>query len=84
MAHFRRGGVDIKMGVVLLTGGIAGSFLGVALFGWLKELGQVDLLISLSYVVFLGVIGSLMFVESIRAVLRSRAGSAPPSGEPIS
>ena len=79
LVHFRRGTIDIKMGVVLLAGGIVGSFFGVWLFGWLKELGQVDLLISLSYVVFLGVIGALMFVESIRALIRTHAGTAPPA-----
>ncbi|VAW13442.1 Sulfite exporter TauE/SafE [hydrothermal vent metagenome] len=79
LVHFRRGTIDIKMGVILLAGGVVGSFVGVWLFGWLKELGQVDLLISLSYVVFLGIIGALMFVESIRAMIRSHAGTAPPS-----
>ncbi len=79
LVHFRRGTIDIKMGIVLLAGGVVGSFIGVWLFGWLKELGQVDLLISLSYVVFLGVIGSLMFVESIRALIRTHAGTAPPA-----
>lgn len=79
MAHFRRKTVDIKMGLVLLAGGIVGSFLGVGLFNWLKSLGQVDLLISISYVVFLGIIGMLMLVESLRAIYRIRNGTAPPS-----
>lgn len=79
MAHYRRGTIDIKMGVVLLSGGVIGSFFGVALFNFLKQLGQVDLLISLSYVVFLGVVGTLMFIESVRALLRSRDGTAPPA-----
>jgi len=58
--HWRKRAVDIKMGLVLLSGGVVGSFIGVWIFGLLKQLGQVDLLISLSYVVFLGAIGSLM------------------------
>lgn len=82
MAHFRRKTVDIKMGLVLLAGGIVGSFLGVGLFNWLKSLGQVDLLITISYVVFLGIIGSLMLVESLRAIYRARKGTAPPSRRP--
>lgn len=82
MAHFRRKTVDIKMGMVLLAGGIVGSFLGVGLFNWLKSLGQVDLLISISYVVFLGIIGVLMLVESLRAIWRIRNGTAPPSRRP--
>lgn len=74
LAHWRRGAVDIKMGLVLLSGGVIGSFAGVALFAKLRSLGQVDLLISLSYVVFLGIIGGLMLIESLRAIWRSRSG----------
>lgn len=74
LAHWRRGVVDIKMGLVLLAGGVIGSFAGVALFSLLRRLGQVDLLISLCYVVFLGTIGLVMLIESVRAVIRNRAG----------
>lgn len=69
LAHWRRGNVDLKMGVVLLIGGLSGSTVGVWLFTLLRQLGQIDLVISLSYVVFLGVIGGLMLVESVRATL---------------
>lgn len=72
--HWRKRAVDIKMGLVLLAGGVVGSFIGVWIFALLKKLGQVDLLISLSYVVFLGSIGSLMLVESLRAISRVRKG----------
>jgi len=72
MAHWRRGNVDFKMGFMLLAGGFVGSTLGVFLFKWLQTLGQIDLVIKLSYVVFLGIIGTLMMSESVRAILRSR------------
>ena len=75
LAHLRRKSVDLRMGSVLLIGGIAGSSLGVMLFNYLRQLGQVDLLVNLFYVVFLGVIGALMMVESIKALLRSRKGA---------
>ena len=79
MAHWRRGNVDFKMGGMLLAGGFVGSTLGVFLFQWLQTLGQIDLVIKLSYVVFLGIIGTLMMVESVRAMVRSRsAAGAPP------
>jgi uncharacterized protein len=74
LAHWRRGNVDFKMGTVLLIGGIAGSTLGVWLFSILQSLGQVELVIALSYVVFLGTIGSLMAVESVRAMLPAKRG----------
>ncbi len=72
--HWRKRAVDIKMGLVLLGGGVIGSFIGVWIFGLLKKLGQVDLLISLSYVVFLGTIGALMLIESLRAIRRAQKG----------
>ncbi|MEE8333105.1 MAG: sulfite exporter TauE/SafE family protein [Alphaproteobacteria bacterium] len=72
LAHWRRGNVDIKMGVVLLIGGFIGSTMGVVLFTWLRQLGQIDLVISICYVTFLGIVGSLMVVESARALMRNR------------
>jgi uncharacterized membrane protein YfcA len=72
IAHWRRGNVDFKMGLVLLVGGFFGSSAGVALFAVLRRFGQIDLVINLSYVIFLGTIGLLMLHESVRAILRSR------------
>ena len=72
LAHWRRGNVDIKMGVVLLIGGFIGSTIGVWVFTLLQGLGQIDLVIRLSYVGFLGIIGALMLVESLRAISRKR------------
>jgi hypothetical protein len=71
LAHWRRGNVDFKMGSILLVGGFFGSSAGVVLFKYLQFIGQIDLVIKLSFVVFLGVIGSLMFWESIRTIIRS-------------
>src|SRR3989339_439009 len=65
LAHWKRGNVDVKMGVMLLIGGVIGSSFGVWLFTFLKTLGQIDLVIKLSYVAFLGIIGTLMLIESI-------------------
>lgn len=77
LAHFRRKTVDLEMGTVLLVGGLIGAALGVMLFNYLKALGQVDLLVTLCYVVFLGVIGGMMFFESLRAIRRSKRGAPP-------
>jgi len=79
VAHWRRGAVDFKMGGMLLIGGVIGAVCGVYLFSYVRELGQVDLMISLSYVVFLGVIGSLMLNESVHALIAVRRGR---SGSP--
>ncbi|MEO0389462.1 MAG: sulfite exporter TauE/SafE family protein [Pseudomonadota bacterium] len=77
LAHLRRKTVDLKMGTVLLIGGLAGAALGVVVFNYLKALGQVDLLVRLCYVVFLGIIGALMFVESLNAIRKVRSGAPP-------
>ncbi|MBN7784806.1 sulfite exporter TauE/SafE family protein [Ponticoccus gilvus] len=77
LAHLKRKTVDFRMGGVLLAGGIVGATLGVMLFNYLKTMGQVDLLVRLFYVVFLGIIGALMFVESLRALRKSRRGGPP-------
>ena len=76
LAHWRRANVDFKMGFVLLLGGFAGSSLGVVLFKYLQNLGQLDLVIKLSYVLFLGIIGFLMLWESSRTIMRSRSAAA--------
>ena len=85
LVHLRRAAVDFKLGGLLLAGGIVGSALGITLFSALRSIGQLDLLISLLYVVFLGTIGALMLVESLRAIGRARrpATAAPrPAPEP--
>ncbi len=71
LAHWRRGNVDFKMGSILLVGGFFGSSAGVVLFKYLQFIGQIDLVIKLSFIIFLGIIGSLMFWESIRTIIRS-------------
>jgi hypothetical protein len=75
IAHWRRGNVDLAMGLVLLVGGLAGSAAGVRAFAWLRTMGQVDLVISLLYVAMLGTVGSLMMAEALRALAR-REGAA--------
>ena len=77
LAHLKRKTVDLKMGSILLIGGLLGAGIGIIIFNYLKSLGQVDLLVKLCYVAFLGIIGSLMFIESLRAILKTRGGSIP-------
>jgi uncharacterized membrane protein YfcA len=77
LAHFKRKTVDFRMGTVLLIGGLIGAALGVLVFNYLKAQGQVDLLVKLCYVIFLGVVGGLMFFESLRAIRRSKKAAAP-------
>lgn len=79
LAHMKRKSVDFRMGWMLLVGGLVGSSFGVILFNLLQRLGQVDLVVQLCYVVFLGLIGGMMLQESLRAMRRSkRSGPIKP------
>ncbi len=73
LSHFRRGTLDIKLGVTLLAGGLAGASVGIYLFTLLRSLGQLDLIISLFYVTFLSIVGGLMLVESVNSLMRAAA-----------
>ncbi|MFT6332105.1 MAG: putative membrane protein YfcA [Lentimonas sp.] len=72
LAHLRRGNVDIKMGLVLLIGGMFGSTLGVWIFKILQQTGQIDIAVAIFYITFLGSIGVIMLVESGKTILEKK------------
>jgi len=74
IAQYRRKNVDFKMGIVLLTGGIIGSMIGVQVVKILRQIGQFELFVSLSYVTFLGIIGTLMMIEALNTIRKTRGG----------
>jgi len=76
-----QGAVDYRMGGIMATGGAVGAIVGVELFRYLRLLGQADLVVALSYLIFLGVIGTLMLNESLTEILRRRRGETPPRKE---
>ncbi len=76
LAHWQRRNVDVKMGLILLMGGLTGSSAGVWLFQLLRTAGQIDLTISLSYVLLLGAMGTLMLVDGLRLYFKRRGGKA--------
>lgn len=79
LAQWRRRTVDLKMGAVMIAGGLIGTALGVYLFGLLRRAGQSEIVVAASYVLLLGTIGSLMLSEAISAIRASRRGeSASP------
>lgn len=82
LSYWRRGGIDLHLALYLVISGIIGAFLGVAAFGALRAAGQLDLVISLGYLIFLGSVGGLMLVEAVRSILRSRNGGALPEKLP--
>src|SRR5436305_4562459 len=68
MVHMRRGGVDMKMGGVMIVGGLAGSVVGAALFRLLQSTGRIDVVIGLLYVLILAWIGGLMLKDALIAL----------------
>lgn len=73
-----QGAVDYRMGGIMAVGGALGAIGGVELFRWLRLLGQADLVVAVSYLLFLGSIGLLMLYESLTEILRRRRGEPPP------
>ncbi len=79
--QWRRGNVDLRMGLVLLLGGVVGSSAGVVLFTFLKRIGQIDFVIAVLYVVMLSTIGGLMSFESLRTYFRQKRHPEAPRGK---
>lgn len=77
LAHLRRKTVDFQMGGFLVLGGAAGSIAGVILFRYLRAAGQIETFVSVCYVMFLGIVGVLMLIESATAILRPPQSGAP-------
>ncbi len=72
IAHSRKKNIDYEIGIFLLIGGIFGSTIGVILFNFLKESGNIDLIINILYVIFLSVIGILMLIESTISLVKEK------------
>jgi uncharacterized membrane protein YfcA len=82
LSYWRRRMIDPKLALVLMLSGIVGTLIGVSVFNGLRSLGQLDLIIGLSYVTLLGTIGGLMLNESVRAILNARRGKPAPLRRP--
>lgn len=78
IGHWRRGNIDFQMGYLLIGGGVFGALAGVKVLAILSAYGQLDLFVSLSYVILLGVVGALMLIESVQKLLPKK-GAAPVS-----
>ncbi|MGE4554180.1 MAG: sulfite exporter TauE/SafE family protein [Desulfovibrionaceae bacterium] len=73
LAHLRLGNVDVKMGVLLLIGGVLGGTVGVQVIKLLRMMGNADFLINVTYVLMLGLVGGYMFIESLQSMRKAKA-----------
>ncbi|RUT34510.1 sulfite exporter TauE/SafE family protein [Arsenicitalea aurantiaca] len=74
LSYYRRGQIDLHLALYLVLSGVLGAFGGVATFSMLRAAGQLDLVISLGFLVILGLVGTMMMIESVRAMFKRRAG----------
>ncbi len=74
LSYWRRRAIDVRLGLVLVAGGLIGTVLGVLFFNGMRRVGQLELVINLSYVTLLSSVGGLMLVESLRSFIRRRRG----------
>jgi uncharacterized protein len=74
LSYYRRGQIDLHLSIYLVLASILGSFVGVWIFGMLRAVGQLDLFISLGFLILLGFVGTLMMVEAVRSIMKRRAG----------
>ncbi len=79
IAHLGRGGVDVRMGLLLAGGGLVGTFAGAAIFRLLQDVGQIDTAISMLYLLLLGTVGTLMARDAIAALRNRKADVSAPS-----
>ena len=80
-AHLHRNAVDVRMGLVMVAGGIAGAIAGAGIFRLLQQIGQIDTVIGLLYVLMLGGIGLLMAKESVQSIVALRSGQRPKASK---
>ena len=83
VAQWKKRAVDFKMAGVMMAGGMAGTGMGVWLFAIMRRAGQMDLVVSLTYVPLLGIIGGIMLRESLQTLRARRSGNAPARIHPV-
>ncbi len=81
-AHYRLGNVDFKMGIYLLIGGVLGGTGGVQIIKVLRQMGNADFLIKMTYVVMLGLVGGFMFIESLQSLRAATHQKSTPAEAP--
>jgi uncharacterized protein len=79
LGHWRRNNVDLQMAFLLIVGGFLGALVGVKVLSYLIARGQLEPFVAISYVVLLGVVGTLMLIESLRVLRASTSGKVTPS-----
>ncbi len=83
VTQWKKRAIDFKMAGVMLAGGMAGTLVGVWLFAIMRRAGQMDLVVSLTYVPLLGIVGGIMLAESLQTLRSGKAGPASGRVHPV-
>ena len=70
--HWLKNTLDYKMGIMIVAGGVIGTILGILTFTYFKNIGKIDIVISLAYMYILAIIGTAMLVEGVAEIDRAR------------
>ena len=70
--HYLKGTLDYKMGLMIVVGGVIGTILGILTFSYFKDIGKINIVISLSYMYILAIIGTMMLVQGVSEIDRAR------------
>ena len=70
--HYLKGTLDYKMGLMIVIGGVAGTILGIITFSYFKDIGKINIVISLSYMYILAIVGTIMLVQGVTEIDRAR------------
>ena len=66
LTHWYKNTLDYKMGLMIVSGGVVGTIIGIATFSYFSEIGKISLIISLLYMYLLAMVGTLMLIEAIK------------------
>jgi len=70
--HYLKGTLDYKMGLMIVIGGVVGTILGIITFSYFKDIGKINIVISLSYMYILAIVGTIMLVQGVTEIDRAR------------
>ena len=70
--HWLKNTLDYKMGFMIVIGGTIGTIIGIITFTYFKDIGKINIIISLAYMYILAIIGTIMLVQGISEIDRAR------------
>ena len=65
LTHWFKKTLDVKIGWLIVFGGLAGTLIGILTFSYFKNIGKIDIVIALAYMYVLAIIGSFMLRDGL-------------------